>query len=100
MARNITVTPEALRTAAGQIEGFAQNYESEYNRFYETTNQMNAGWDGADNRAFISRIDGFRDDFKKMKDLMVSYATFLRNTAKTYDATQQAIVDQAGKLQN
>ncbi|MBR5949277.1 MAG: WXG100 family type VII secretion target [Clostridia bacterium] len=97
---NITVSPEKLRAAANRIKTLAEQYEGEYKKFYNTTENMSAGWEGDDNRAFIQRIDGFKDDFQKMKTLMDRYADFLNTSAATYDKTQDDIKRAANSLTN
>ena len=97
---NITVSPEKLRAAARKITELAGQYEREYEKFYTTTANMSAGWEGEDNKAFINRIDGFKSDFKAMKALMDRYANFLNASAATYDNTQEDIKRAANSLTN
>lgn len=100
MARKIEVTPELLEKAAQEIETLAQDYQSQYNQLYSETGAMASSWSGRDNLAFVNRIDGFKDDFKKMYDLMIKYADFLRTSAEAYRTTQDNVVLQAQKLVN
>ena len=100
MARNIKVTPELLESAAGSIEGLAADYKTQYEQFYSETNARASTWNGKDNVAFIDQIAGFKDDFEKMYNLMNRYVAFLRDSAKHYRDTQDAVVAQARKLTN
>lgn len=100
MARDIQVTPELLETAAGRIEGLAQDYKRQYDALYSETDAMKATWDGKDNQAFTTQIAGFKDDFEKMHTLMNNYADFLRKSAKAYRDTQDAVMNEARKLVN
>ena len=100
MARTIKVTPELLETAAGQIETLAGEYQQQYNLLYTETGSMAASWSGKDNVAFTTRIEGYRDDFQNMYKRMMDYATFLRNSAKSYRTTQDTVVREAGNLTN
>ena len=100
MAKTIQVTPEELDRAAKRIEELAGEYESEYTNFYTTTGSLRDSWQGKDNVAFLDQIDGFKDDFDKMHDLMLDYASFLRNSAKAYRETQDDVEKQARKLAN
>lgn len=100
MARQIKVTPELLDSAAGKIETLAAEYKTQYETFYDETNAMASTWNGKDNIAFINQIAGFKDDFEKMYALMNRYVTFLRDSAKHYRNTQDAVVAQARKLTN
>lgn len=100
MARNIQVTPEQLDTAAGKIESLAADYKTQYDLLYSETTAMASTWSGKDNTAFINQIDGFKEDFAKMHQLMLNYADFLRKSAKAYRDTQNAVVSEARKLKN
>ena len=100
MATTIQVTPEQLESAAGRIEGLASEYQTQYDALYSETNAMASTWQGEDNTAFVQQIDGFKDDFAKMHSLMLSYADFLRKSAKAYRETQDTIVAEAKKLTN
>lgn len=100
MARNIQVTPEQLDTTAGRIESMANEYKTQYDNLYNKTDALRSTWDGKDNVAYVDQIAGFKDDLKKMYDLMNRYADFLRKSAKTYRETQDAVVSEARKLVN
>ncbi len=100
MSRIITVTPAELESAAGKIENMASDYKAQFDKFYQVTADMAATWNGKDNMAFINQIDGFRDDFNKMYDLMNNYVAFLRNSAASYRSTQDDVENTARRLQN
>lgn len=100
MARVIQVTPSELRNAATKIESLAGDYKSQYDLLYSETGAMATSWNGEDNLAFINQIDGFRDDFAHMYELMNQYVNFLRNSAQNYDDTQQAVISSAKQLTN
>ncbi len=100
MARKIEVTPEQLVSAAGAIENLAAQYKDQYTRLYSETNAMASTWSGKDNLAYTEQIAGFKDDFEKMYNLMNRYADFLRESAKMYRETQDAVTSEARKLVN
>jgi len=100
MARTIEVTPEQLETAAGKIDGLAAEYKTQYDLLYSKTSAMSSTWQGKDNVAYIERIDGFKDDFERMRKLMADYADFLKKSAKAYRDAQNAITEEARKLIN
>lgn len=100
MARKIEVTPEELVRTAQMIEGLADQYKDQYTRLYSETNAMASTWSGKDNIAYTDQIAGFKDDFEKMHDLMNRYAAFLRESAKMYRETQDAVTSEARKLVN
>ena len=100
MAKTIQVTPEELEKTAGAIEGLASDYQASYKKLYSTTDSMATTWQGKDNVAYTSQIAGFKDDFDKMHQLMLDYASFLRKSADAYRKTQDAVVTEAKKLRN
>ena len=100
MAKVIQVTPEQLENTATKIEGLASEYKAQYEALYNKTNSMASTWSGKDNVAYIEQINEFKDDFAKMQSLMLDYATFLRQSAKSYRTTQDNVVTQAQKLVN
>lgn len=100
MARVIQVTPEQLESTAARIESLAGDYKTQYDALYRETNAMAATWQGKDNTAFVSQIEGFKDDFEKMRTLMLNYAVFLRKSAKAYRDTQDTVTAEARKLVN
>ncbi len=102
MAKEIVleVTPQELKSAADVIENHAGNYQKVYERLYEVAGAMKADWDGVDNQAYIKRIEGFREDFQGMHDLMIKYKNFLIETANNYQKTQDNVKGQAETLIN
>ena len=96
----IMVDPAKLKTAAGKMETLASNYESLYRQLYVNVDGMAKAWQGKDNIAYTTQIEGFRDDLDKMKKLMDEYSTFLRKSADAYTKTQEEIVSQARTLTN
>lgn len=100
MSKSIRVEPARLEAAAGKIDNQAAEYKKLYEQLYTEVDSMSSAWQGADNLAFTSQIEGFRDDFNAMYTLMTQYAEFLKNSAASYRETQNEVVTQAKKLVN
>ena len=100
MAKVIRVEPARLDAAAQKIDGQAAEYKKLYEQLYTEVESMSSAWQGADNLAFTSQIEGFRDDFNARYTLMTQYSEFLKNSAATYRETQSEVVSQAKKLVN
>lgn len=94
----IVVTPQELISAADSIEGLSGEYAQLYNALFSDVSGLQAAWQGKDNQAFTNQIEGFRDDFERMKALMDEYAAFLKNSAANYTAVQDAVTEGATKL--
>lgn len=100
MARKITVTPEQLTSASEKIDSLAADYQKVYMKLYTEIENMRSAWDGADNVAFTTQVQGFEDDFQLMYKLMLEYSEFLKTSAQMYTQTQDDIISQASKLVN
>ena len=100
MASSIKVDPAQLNSTAAQVETAAGQYRQLYNRLFGDVEGMRAAWQGVDNVAFTTRIEGFRQDFDLMAKLMDEYSSFLRMAAQTYQQAQQEVVSQAQRLAN
>ena len=59
MSIKIQVDPARLDSAAGQIEQQTLSYEKNYRRLFQEVAAMGSGWQGKDNQAFVSQIQGF-----------------------------------------
>ncbi|MBQ7295940.1 MAG: WXG100 family type VII secretion target [Clostridia bacterium] len=100
MARKIAVTPEQLTSASEKIDSLAADYQKVYMKLYTEIENMKSAWDGADNVAFSTQVQGFEDDFQLMYKLMLEYSEFLKTSAQMYTQTQDDIISQASKLVN
>lgn len=100
MSIKIQVDPARLDSAAGQIEQQTLSYEKNYRRLFQEVAAMGSGWQGKDNQAFVSQIQGFEKDFQQMAALMREYAAFLKLSAKTYRQTQDERAQMARRLVN
>ena len=86
---SIKVTTEDLRNAAATVDNLAIEYDKEYAALFQDVETLTStDYTGDDASAFRSQVEGFRDDFNKMKQLMNEYADYLRQAASSYEDTQ------------
>ncbi|MCD8098794.1 MAG: WXG100 family type VII secretion target [Lachnospiraceae bacterium] len=98
---SIKVTYDELTIAARNVDTKADEYYSTYTALLQEVDSLtSSGWTGTDADAFREQVNGFSDDFEKMKSLMNEYATFLRNAAQNYKDTQNSLSTQIKNLQN
>ena len=98
---SIKVTTEDLRNAASNVDNLAIEYSKEYAALFQDVETLTStDYTGDDATAFRNQVEGFRDDFEKMKDLMNQYAEYLRQAAATYEDTQSNVKNQISSLQN
>lgn len=90
--QSITVTPETLESQAGKVDQKAIDYFNDYMKLLNEVRDMTSiDWKGDDATAFKTKVEAFEADFKKMKQLMDEYATYLRQAAKNYRETQENV---------
>ncbi len=89
---SITVITEKLVNAANKVDNIAAEYERTYGALLNDVSTFTqTDWKGDDADAFRNKVEGFRDDFANMKNLMNEYANHLRKSAKLYEDTQLEI---------
>lgn len=100
MGIQIQVDPAQLEACAVHIESIVEVYEQEYRALFKGVAQLQDGWKGKDNQAFVTQIQGFEKDFIAMRDIMRDYAMFLRKASSAYRSVQTQRMMQARKLVN
>lgn len=93
----IKVDMEQLKQSSKRIEAYVIEYEKTYQRLYQQVDNLN-GWQGGDKQAFVEQIHGFKNDYVKMKDVLVQYHNFLRKSASAYQKLLEDRRNQARKL--
>ncbi len=94
----IVVETSRLDATARQVDTLADQYETEYKALFGTVRDLKNAWDGEDNVAFTTQIEGFRDDFQRMTKLMRDDAAYLRKAAESYRTTQDNVAAKAKTL--
>jgi WXG100 family type VII secretion target len=100
MGNRIVVDPAQLNSVASRIDAQAAEYRKLYNKLFSDVGAMRAAWQGRDNQAFTTQIEGFRQDFEMMAKLMDEYSQFLKTSAATYQRAQDDTVNAAQRLSN
>lgn len=99
MARNQrTVDTATVTRTAGVVKTKADEYNQSYTALFATVKDLASSWVGADSTAFTNQIEGFRDDFQRMEQLMRDYAAYLEKVVQTYEAEIEANKLDAAKL--
>lgn len=94
----IVVTTAQLESVAKTIDTKADSYKDAYTKIFTIVTELSASWTGVDNTAFTNQIEGFKNDFQKMEQLMRDYSTVLQKSAASYEETQTAIKTNVTKL--
>ena len=80
----------ALTSTATGIETRANDYKQLYTRLYTEVQAMGGNWQGKDNQAFVTQINGFKDDFERMYKLLLDFAALIKDANTEY---KQALSD-------
>lgn len=96
----IIVSPECLRRTSAIISQEAEAYKNDYDEMYQEVEALASFWQGADNQAFASQIQGFLPELNQMYQLMQQYSNFLNQSAQVYEQVQNETIAYARKLIN
>ena len=94
---NFQVDLTALTSTAANIETRANEYKQIYERLYTEVRAMGGNWQGKDNQAFVSQINGFKDDFERMHKLLLDFAALIKEANREY---KQALSDSTAVARN
>jgi len=87
----------ALTGTAKTIEAQAREYQQLYTQLYQAVDSMSSAWQGKDNVAFTTQIKGFKDDFERMKQLLLEFAELIKYANTEY---KQALSDSTAVARN
>lgn len=91
MAGQIRITPDQMRSRAGQYRGEASNVQEVISNMDNLLNQLQSEWEGAAAESYASRFAELRPGFIKAKDLIEEIAQALDATAQTLEETDSSI---------
>ena len=98
MGTKIMVDTEKIESVKSRIEEYQQAYQGAYHRLYDIDEELNNTWNGVDSDKFSGQLKEFRGDFDDLDENITKYITFLNSAKKAYDAAQDDITTEAGKL--
>ena len=90
----INVDMNQLIQNASFIQGQAEEYAEVYGSVYRLLQQMEGYWKGKDFLAFSEQLNAFRSDF----ELLIEYASYLRESAAVYARLQDECAAMASRL--
>jgi WXG100 family type VII secretion target len=94
----INVTPEELENSATVVEGKIGEYNQAYNKLYQEVETMGATWKGEANQRYVEQINGFKDDFQRLEQILREYVKVINDAAKKYRTAENKLRDDAGRL--
>lgn len=87
----------ALESYIAKLETAKDEYMATYtNDLYSNVmEEVKGAYAGVDCDAFVQKVEGFRDDFTKLSDVLQQYIDHLRKVLADYRATQDALLQKA-----
>lgn len=98
MSRVIRVDTSRLASTSQRVASEAAEYRQLYERLYQEVAAMSKAWQGKDNLALTTQINGFRDDFDAMAKYLDEFAAYVSNAARTYEEAQGEVLARARQL--
>lgn len=87
----IRMTPETMRTRAGEYTTQANNLDSIINKMDNLLKQLQSEWEGEASRGFAARFTELRPGFVKAKELIDEISAALKSSANTVEQTDRQI---------
>ena len=100
MGKVIRVSPEQLEQASRKLAGHSQTYSQIYQQLLQEASTMGSAWEGEDNLAFVSQINGFCDELKMMADKLQIASEALMQQRTNYKNRQDDNIAQVKQLTN
>ena len=94
MASQIRMTPENMRSRAGEYSTQANNLQSIITKMDALLKNLQGEWEGSASEAYATRFGELRPGFVKAKDLIDEISTSLKKTAQIVEDTDKNIANQ------
>ncbi len=91
---------DEMARAARKLKGLSETYTEIGSQLLREAGAMGAGWDGADNQAFVEQINGFSADMKTMAGRLAAAGQTLEQQRANYLARQEANMTAVRRLTN
>lgn len=90
----IRMTPETMRTRAGEYRTQSQNVEDVIGKMDTLLENLMSEWEGAASEAYATKFGELRPSFVAAKELIDDIATALEKTAEAVESTDSQIASQ------
>ncbi|BAR04897.1 hypothetical protein A200_00325 [Parascardovia denticolens IPLA 20019] len=94
MAGQIRITPDQMRSRAGEYRNEANKIQDVISKMDSLLNQLQSEWEGQSAQAYAQKFAELRPGFVKAEDLTNDIAKSLDATAQSLESTDQNIASQ------
>lgn len=91
MAKEIMLTPEELRTKAGDIRKYKNSHEDIMNRMTNLVGSVCTVWRGDAQDAFVAKYMGMKSTFTNFEAALESFAALIEETANKIEQTDNSL---------
>ncbi len=98
MAVSMRVETGELKKSANIIEDKTARYTAEWTKIYTEIASLNVDWKGQSSEMFNKQIEGYRNDFQELGNILKSYTEYLKITADTIEKNEQTLQEAANGL--
>ena len=95
----LKVSPESLKSAAGEFGGQARSLQGLTSQMLDLIRSLSAAWNGDASQAYLTKFDALETDMGKMYNMVMEHSTDLQNMADAYAKAEDANVQAAQALQ-
>lgn len=94
MAGQIRITPDQMRSRAGEYRGESQKVQDVISKMDSLLSALQSEWEGQASQAYSQRFTELRPGFVKAQQLIDEIAHSLDATAQSLEAADQQIAQQ------
>lgn len=98
MSAKFTANTAEIRKSAQTIEDKTQQYNTEWAKIYTEIENLRVEWEGESSETFNTQLEGYRNDFQELANILNDYAEFLITTATKIEQTEEALKSSASQL--
>ncbi|MFA5658876.1 MAG: WXG100 family type VII secretion target [Oscillospiraceae bacterium] len=91
MAGQIRISPEQMRSRAGEVRVEGENFQQVIDKMQNLINVLQDEWEGQASQQFASQFDALRPSFLEMKQLIDDIGAQLDGTANAIEQLDQNI---------
>ncbi|OPY59244.1 MAG: hypothetical protein A4E55_00297 [Pelotomaculum sp. PtaU1.Bin035] len=92
------VEPQRLNNSAKVINDKVSEYNREVAGIYSAIDNLAVEWKGQTSDTFKQQIEGYRNDFDKIAEILTGYSNMLVKAATKYDTTDSKLAGDAKRL--
>lgn len=94
MANQIRITPDTMRTRAGEYAAQAEAIQNVIGKLDTLLKNLQNEWEGDASRAYAAKFNELRPGFVKAKNLVDEISAALRKSAEIVEQTDRNIASQ------